>query len=823
MRLALIISSNYSENNVVPSREAFEDTGALVEARLSRNDTAFTVVALKANRDLPEQLDELFEKHRDNLEGLLLHFSGYLAVKPDRGPALLLDGARLRAFPVSRLRAALSKAALHVLTMMDVVTIADSAVNLDEIANNLGIALSQATAHVSVLSSVALPENVDLKSRGCLRLTDLWLLALEYHAKHARGSLVFCDPIVQGFRSETFAFASLPSFNYQPSDQDFVIIPGHHSETGRGSRVAPTVISRNRDMNPQDARVDSRPAAPAAGDDIVEEEELPTIPPTFGKRPSILDIPIPVPPPLGTSQKTVLGQHFVGADLNDIPTLERLIESSDQTGEPVKRIRWREMLAALLEVVPDQKSLVLVEAANIALHELNDAVKAETLIERAIEADPQSPDAFNLGVKILSRQGKLQEIVGRCHRILSESLEPKLRYQASCRLLDLIEIHGSTIAIEASILDSLRDAASDDEELKLRVASTLKDHNIYEEAVALLEDALANDPRHLPSLRALSDAAQRQHDPDTAALASAVLVCLKSGRPEDDVRLAKLATDGLPLAQRTLNDHDFDQTLLAKLADVSLLRTLGQITQAAIAAGLASNAGTEELPKDATVLDPESSTVTLARSLAWAAKFVGVDTPELVVLPELPTHMELTINGKSRLLISKQLGTGLSLAQLAFLGARQLSMLHRALKWRSALDSPDRLGLVMSHCVRYAREGFDFIKSVDDSERKGAKRLVSQLEAEASLVEQVTHVFGALELDRSECQSRARQVLNAADRALLRGGLLACANPAAAWQLTLQYPLRSLLSVEEQLDEIARFATSRSHLWLRRSLGLTLS
>ena len=184
--------------------------------------------------------------------------------------------------------------------------------------------------------------------------------------------------------------------------------------------------------------------------------------------------------------------------------------------------------------------------------------------------------------------------------------------------------------------------------------------------------------------------------------------------------------------------------------------------------------------------------------------------------------MEWTVSGADRLLISKQLGTGLSLAQLAFLSARHLGVLRQELKWRPALDSPARLGLVISYATRFLREGSDFIKSVNDSERKGAKRFLSQLDADESLGELLPHAFGALDADRAACESLARNILNVADRALLRGGLLACANPAAAWQLTLQYPLKSLLSVEEQLDELARFSISRSHLELRRSLGLTL-
>jgi hypothetical protein len=327
----------------------------------------------------------------------------------------------------------------------------------------------------------------------------------------------------------------------------------------------------------------------------------------------------------------------------------------------------------------------------------------------------------------------------------------------------------------------------------------------------------------VPSLQALSDLAQSQQDLDTAALASAVIICLESGRPEDEARSAGLVTDGLPLAQRTLNDQDFEEILLAKLADVSMLRTLGKLTQVAKKSGLASDSGSENLPKDATVLDPALSTATLARSLAWAAKFVGVDTPELVVLPELPTHLELTVTEGARLLISKQLGTGLNLAQWAFLGSRHLTLLRPELIWRAALDTPERLVSVISYCVRYAHQGGDFIKSVDESERKVAKRFLAQLETDDLLAGQVTQVFCDIIADRTEWATIATQYLNAADRVLLRGGLLACANPWVAWQLTQQYPLKSLLSVEEQLDEIARFAVSGGHLALRKSLGLALS
>lgn len=679
MRLALIINSTYSENDVLVPRGVFEDTGARLASSLVASGTGFEVLVLEATRDLPEQLDEILEARRANVDELLIHISGYLAVKPDRGLALLLDGTRLRAFPISRLRAAAAQAAERVLVMLDVIAVADVAGDLDEIARNLGFALNATTPNIAVLSSVAEPDAIDAQRRGCLRLTDLCALSLESGARHSHGKPVYLSHVVRDIEGETMAFASLPSFDYQPCEHDFLALP------------------------------------PAVGD--VAEPGTPFDAPRRGQ-----DLPLPAPPPARASQPAVA---------------------------PLPGPAWS-----------DQASYY-----------------------------PSAPPP--------TVQAKVAP--------LPRSMPPAIP-----------RLDGQTLPER---VDDGADAGND----AAPTQRMLEPGGDYNETVSLLENRLMRDPRHLPSLRALSDAAQRQRDVDTAALASAVLVCLEAARPEDEVRLAIIVTDALPMARRTLNDRDFDEALLANKEDRLLLETLARLTQASIAGGIAFKPGYEELPKDAAVLDPESSTVTLGRSLAWVGKFLSIATPELVVLSELPAHMLLTLNGKERLLISRQLGSGLSLAQLAFLGARHLTMLRPEFKWRAALDSPERLAVVIGHCVRFCNEGRDFVKNLDDSERKGAKRFWTQVEADPLLVEQVGHLFGGVEFDPARWDDLARQILITADRVLIRGGLLACANPAAAWQLTQQYPLSSLLSVEEQLDEVARFATSRHHLMLRRSLGLTVN
>lgn len=652
-RLAVVISSNYSENNVLLAREAFEDTGARVASTFNSIDTGFELVELKATRELPELLDDLLANRPEGLEQLLIHFCGYLAVKPDRGHALLLDGPRLRAYPISRLRSSLVPASFQTLVVMDVLAVAEGSRNLDEIVAGLGVALNAASPQLGVVASAAFQEDMDAQRRGCQRLSDLWLLSLEHRARHSDGNAVGASSMVHDIQREAISFASLPSFDYQPSNPEFPILLG--SDTPHDDREPAT--QRHSSIP---APVDLRMPVPPVG-------------------------PSPLPP------------------LPAVPTSEQFRQTPLPMPTPPMPGPW----SAQAEYYPS--------------------------------APP--PEA----------------------RAISD--------------VDLMT------SLQASLVQSPRDA---------------------------------------DALRALSDAAQRERDVVTAALASAILVALGEARPEDEVRQAKLVSDALPLAQRTFNDDDFEDLALSNQLDIELLKTLGWLAEPALLSGLGLDAD-NELPKDATVIDPESSTVTLGRSLVWVCKYLSIHTPQLVVMPDMPTYMTLTLNSGGRLLISRQLGSGLSLAQLAFLGARHLAMLRPEFKWRSTLDTVERVAKVIECCMGFCREGRDFVKSVNDTDRKAIKRFLAQIEMDPTLSAQVTQQFSGLDLDVTERALLAQQILAGSDRALIHIGLLACANPTAAWELTQRFVFDSMLSVDEQLDEIARYTTSQEHLALRDSLGLSVN
>ena len=1033
MRLALIIRSTYAENGIIPARNAFEDTGALVQARLSICDTGFDVLAMPASRNLPENLDKLLAEYSGKLEGLLVHFAGYLAVKSDRGPALLLDGARLRAFPVSRLRAVINNAAQYAFTIMDVVAVAEAAIDVNAVVSGLGNALHESTPHVSALLSVALPEQINPQRRGCSRLTDLWLLSLDAQARHADGAAVFSEPVARGVQCEPLSFANLPSFDYRPSEQDFILLPG--PQVGGHPELAPAynrstlqsavakpphvaadsspLADARSDVHGQaktasdDTMVDSKPATQVTDDDVVKDEDLPSIPPTMGYQSTIKEpakpqrsaaLPIrselragnhpevgdeeptssPAPPrdrietlPGVTAQSSIssdtaprpsqpasedpidraidradtlayrrdtvaaaaeykrliselkpmadsrlstlyasLGEQYRAlwdipnaltafeeslvldasddvayngvceiyrerhdweslsqtvrgrlhttmdarkktdlldmlADVwlsqandakraisvieerlaltpNDIPTLERLIEAYDRDGDTLARNVQREKLAGVLDSMPAQKSVMLVESAKIALQQLENIESAQSFVDRAIEADPKSIEAFEFGIEILNLQKRWPDVLRHCVRVLSDCDEPDIRYQAASRLLDLIEARGPSFEITTAVIDRLRRSVSADEELTSRAVNILENRESYALTTTMLHNTLGLDPRHEPSLLSLSDAAARQHDSDVAAVTSAVLISLECGRPEDEQRSAELVTDKLAEAKRTLVESDFTEMLLVHDVDISIFGALSRVHEAWIDPTLASKYSGGVFPKDASILDSTSATDTVARTIAWAARFVGVELPELVVLQEHSTHLEMILGVRPRLLLKMELLGRLPWPQLAFLTSCHLSLLRQEFMWRAALATQSRVASAIGVCVQYAHKGSDFLKSVDASEREIANRFSAQIEKEDSLAEEITQLFRNYELETTAWEKLAQLCIRAADRSMLRVGLVACANPVMAYAAAKLSPLVSPLTVADQLDEIARFATSRAHLTLRKSLGLNV-
>ncbi|MBN1610747.1 MAG: hypothetical protein JW940_29220 [Polyangiaceae bacterium] len=211
MRLALIITSDYHDNPRLETHRAASMDSALIAERLLSTDPEFSVVKLEADRDLPERLETLLEQYPGELQALVVYFSGYVALSQERGPALLLSGARIKAFPVSRLRALLERATVSTLCIFDVAAMVEGTRWPNEIAEELAASVAAADATLSALVSVRL-----LASRaplGVSRFTDLFALVLEWLGRHERGPIHARD-VYEAMKREKASFAQIAASAY---------------------------------------------------------------------------------------------------------------------------------------------------------------------------------------------------------------------------------------------------------------------------------------------------------------------------------------------------------------------------------------------------------------------------------------------------------------------------------------------------------------------------------------------------------------------------------------------------------------------------------
>ena len=191
MRLAIIISTTYDDNPKLEPHRAGPLDAAVMAEQLMLADADFVVERLEADRDLPEHLESLLEQYPGDIESLALYFSGYAAVSKERGPAVLLSGARLKAYPISRLRGLLVRSGTPTLCILDVAVMSQGARWPNDIAQELAAALSSPSGPLGALVAVRLLASQG--TAGFSRFTDLFAVVLQWLTREAHDSITVGD------------------------------------------------------------------------------------------------------------------------------------------------------------------------------------------------------------------------------------------------------------------------------------------------------------------------------------------------------------------------------------------------------------------------------------------------------------------------------------------------------------------------------------------------------------------------------------------------------------------------------------------------------
>jgi tetratricopeptide (TPR) repeat protein len=504
---------------------------------------------------------------------------------------------------------------------------------------------------------------------------------------------------------------------------------------------------------------------------------------------------------------------------DDVDALRQLIEAEDRIGDLLGRIDSRERLAKSRDADPGLRAAAWVEAATLAHDEFNDLARTFLMLESAVESGVYLPHTLNRAEALLGKSERWLEVIELYELALETAVSEPEAIHLATRLVRLITERSCQDALKPDTLSAIVRLAQRDAYLAELTVELVESMTQGAETLELLQRIRTGQPQYAALLHRLVELTHEEHT-DVAINIASVLTTLGQATDSEQDLARQLSTDTLPTPSRSLDAADYESLLYPNSLDRDMTAGLARLERALYSALAFEKSKTIAVPKDAPIIDPETSTITLARSMLWTSRLLSVKAPELILLSDTPTLFRFVPQPQPRLLASRSLGSGFSLPELVYLVSRQSALELPGMIAREYCDAPHSLASLFFTLAVVADRGKQGIKSLADPEQKLGKRLLAQLEADPSLEEEIERVIGTESLSMPVCEQRATDWLKAVDHLRLRAALLACGTPSIAIELNRRYPLESLWTDSEQLDLLAAYAGSPEHCELRSRLAI---
>jgi hypothetical protein len=373
----------------------------------------------------------------------------------------------------------------------------------------------------------------------------------------------------------------------------------------------------------------------------------------------------------------------------------------------------------------------------------------------------------------------------------------------------------------ASALEQMLAGRPDDLGLRDRMVELYSDFGDPGKALEHCRHLARLAPARAETYRRARTLFERAEVPDAAWNATRVLTCLDANGANESVSSSSSPPkqDGLLAVRDTIFDGDWQEALAARPdEDPALDRLLEAVAPASIRAGAAfakqKRRQVELRPEWRH--DVEKSTTTLAKTLAWTSRVLGMAPPALYVLPDGGATLDVAPTEEPTVFAGRGLGTGLGLSQLAFLWGRHLCRLRPAARAFTFFKESDEL-LAFIEAAAAVAGASDVDLAILDVD---GKRFYTALRAEVAGTELERLERAARDFSLLGLADRAKRAAARAELAGVRAGLVACGDVCVAAKLIERFPTSGVTTVEEQKGELFAFAISDGYGALRQRLGV---
>jgi tetratricopeptide (TPR) repeat protein len=507
-------------------------------------------------------------------------------------------------------------------------------------------------------------------------------------------------------------------------------------------------------------------------------------------------------------------------DLAVLGRLRLLYEGANAVEEVIAIRR----VIAELTVDPRARAEQYVSLGKHCFDELKREELALTLFDLALETDPSLLEPLPLIAQFFAERQEWSELE-RAYRKMLERAEriqkPAVRSEVTwelCRRLGLL--FRDHLEDPALALDAFEDAVAEKE-------SDLSGHVIaadlaralgrHDRAVIHLQVAASLDPSRAATFHALFDTFQKLRLPDHAFTAASIAVYLRKEEERERFIFEEHRPKGVPRLARPMREQAWE-LLGVRGRDVHVETILSALARTAAAARVSQLGSAGRLPAldPAARQDPQTSTVSIVRSFAWASHFLGVRAPA-IYLHDDDVGIAAVMAAEESAVVGGRVLRGRSLPELAFLAGRHLTYYrggHRLLLYYPTIEE-------LSACFLAGVKIVLPELPIPAAARPTVLDLVSRIDP-ALTPEERAGLEGAV---------RAFQVAGgrtdiaawvaAVERCATRAGYLLTGDLDIAAGILREEP-RVVVSAEEKMADLVNFTVSEEYYLLRDELGVAL-
>jgi tetratricopeptide (TPR) repeat protein len=777
MRLAILATSAYAQTDKLTELAEVRWHIDGLAQRLTEPDAGYAVYVLPAERGLAEQVEQLMADASQSgpIEALLFYFAGYAVVSDERGPALLLDGERLSTLSLRRLRRLVSQNAPSSFIVLDTVSAFQERHPI-EVVQLLNAVLLGGHAGVHVLAANR-PLSNGSHDTSSWPFTSLIAMVLDWQASNTGLSP---GALFAAMRGEEAWFSQIDAVELYEDTSPFTLL----------TAVAPVAAS----LPPAAAPIDTSGDAEARGDAWIAQGNF------------------------------TMGLAEYGA------ALEKLGPERTQRHAPL----YVKAAAALLASERTADALAYYEAALEIQGDLTEALEgaaklrlaagdqdgALELLERWLRVDPNAVVATELAARLLSEAKRWDELVGLYELVMANVSEPAaavelaLEFAALCR-----EKLDAPPRARAALLRA-SELAPDDARVHKLLARLEDRLDNFEGAMVHLRRMLRSQPGDAATFRTLLRSFERSARADGAWNAACALEVLGDADINESLLAQTHRPEGLLAARGCVSEAHWRERLFCPERERFVDDLFAAIADAIIEVGIETGRRKRRLEQldPSTAYDPQASTATLAKTLLWSARLLGMQLPKLYVVSDLKTAFATAPVKEPTLLVSKALGRGLELPELAFLWSRQLAFLRPEHRPIVLFPNVAELASLILAALSLGGTSNVAFKKLEGDAKLFARSLKRHLSPEArQRLEQVVQGF-----PRRDASARMLAWARAVELAASRAGLLAVGDLELAVKTTRRFPLGGLVETEDHVQHLLSYSVSEEYETLRSALGVAV-